>query len=144
MSYQTPKIAQDIRRLRSEIERAVQGFYRIHKHSSGAILRAQARKLQGLVLRVWHDKARQAQWLEQLRHEIDQLKEDMQLAQDVRAFSSFRQFQHLYRQADEIGRQAGGWSKGQKHPSAQNGQRQGAAQSGQILSTHVAPAGVYK
>ena len=123
MGYQTPKLAQDVRRLRMEIENAVRGFHRFHKYSSGDDLREQVKVVQRAVSRSWNDKERQAQWLEKLVHEVDQLKADMQLAQDVRAFRSLRQFQHLYLQVDEIGRQAGGWFK-QKHPSAQNPQRQ--------------------
>lgn len=123
MGYQTPKLAQDVRRLRMDIENAVRGFDRFHKYSSGDDLREQVKVVQRAVNRAWSDKARQQQWLEKLVHEIDQLKADMQLAQDVRAFRSLRQFQHLYLQVDEIGRQAGGWHR-QKHPKAQNPQRQ--------------------
>ena len=144
MGYQTPKLAQDVRRLRTDIENAVRGFVRFHKYSSGDDLREQVKVVQRLVNRAWSEtnKGRQAQFLERLKNEIDQLKADMQLAQDVRAFSSLRQFQHLYRQVDEIGRQAGGWYK-QKHPSAQNPQgRRAGAERGQILSTHAAPNGV--
>ena len=144
MSYQTPKVAQDIRRLRADIEIAVRGFARFHKYDSGQVLREQMRKVQGLVLRAWKEKspARQADWLDQLVHGVDQLRADMQAAQDVRAFNSLRQFQHIYRQVDEIGRQVGGWYR-QKHPSAQSPQGpSAAAERGQILSTRAAPVGV--
>ena len=147
MSYQTPKIAQDVRRLRWELELAVQGFSRFHKYNSGGELRAQVKVVQRVVNDAWTEdnKVVQAQLLDRLKQEIDQLKADMQLAQDVRAFRSPRQFQHLYKQADEIGRQAGGWRKGQqrKHPSAQNPQGHHAgAERGRILSTHATPEGV--
>jgi hypothetical protein len=140
MSYQVPKLVQDVRRLRADVEMAVRGFDRFHKYGSGDCLRRQVLAVQRTGLRAWRDKAQQAQWLDRLIHEIDQLKEEMQFAQDVRAFRGLVQFQHLYRQVDEIGRQAGGWRK--QHPSAQNARRSGGAQRGQILSTHATPSGV--
>ena len=142
MTYQTPKVAQDVRRLRSELENAVRGFPRFHRYDSGAVLRGQVRRVQAMVTRAWRAKARQVELLDQLVNEVDQLKLDMQLSQDVRAFKSLAQFQHLYRQVDEIGRQVGGWHR-KKHPSAQNPQgRRAVAERGRTLSTHATPAGV--
>ncbi|MGG6461438.1 four helix bundle protein [Solilutibacter silvestris] len=146
MGYQTPKIAQDVRRLRWEIENAVRGFPRFHRYQSGTELREQVKVVQRTVNRAWTDKDnpdRQAQWLNRLEQEIDQLKADMQLAQDIRAFNTPGQFRHLYVQAGEIGRQAHGWrmAQQQKHPSAQNPQgRRAVAERGRTLSTDAAPA----
>ena len=135
MSRKSPKVAQDVSRLRVEIELAVHGFSRFHKYSSGDLLRRQIRVVQRLVGRAaWAEAERQARWLAQLKDAVDQLREDIQLTQDVRAFKSLRQFHHLYSQVDEIGRQVGGWYK-DKHPNAQNPQgSRTIAESGEKLS----------
>ncbi len=46
MGYQTPKIAQDVRRLRWEIEKAVRAFPKFHRYSSGSGLRDQVKVVQ--------------------------------------------------------------------------------------------------
>lgn len=40
MSYQTPKVAQDIRRLRVDVEFVVRNMHRSHRYASGDELRA--------------------------------------------------------------------------------------------------------
>ncbi len=143
MAYQTPQIAKDLRRLRGEIELAVRGFDRFHRYNSGTVLRDQVRKVQRLIVRYWHDVNDRQRWVDQLRHEIDVLKEDLQAAKDVSAFKhGFRQFENLYRQAEAIGRQAGGISRQHKHPRGQNAQGTPVAQRARKLSTHATPVGV--
>lgn len=142
MTYQAPKVSQDVRRLRMDIENAVRGFPHFHKYSSGELLRRQVRKVQRLVGRAWRDQDRQARWLELLVDAVDQLREDIELSQDVKAFKRLPQFHHLYSQVAEIGRQVGGWYR-QKHPNAQNPQgRRAGAERGEKLSTHATPRGV--
>ncbi|HEY1033967.1 MAG TPA: four helix bundle protein [Pseudoxanthomonas sp.] len=131
MSYQLPKVAQDVRRLRVDIELIARNMPNFHRRNSGEELRRRIRSVQGLVVRAWHGQGHGqiVYWLEKLKHEIDMLKEDMQFAQDVRAFQSFGQFQHLFRQVADIGQQTGGWCKQQKRLRARNAEaRKGAPQ----------------
>ena len=142
----TPQIARDIRRLRADIQTAVRSFPNFHKRMIGEDLRRQARKVHDMVVRFWReqDRERRAAWADQLVHAIDLLKEDLQVAKQDQAFPrGFAQFEHLYRQAESIGSQAGGIRRNMKHPKGQDARGSNArAQSAQILSTHAAPEGV--
>jgi hypothetical protein len=142
----TPQIARDVRRLRADIQTAVHSFPNFHKRVVGEELRRQARKVHDLVVWYWReqDRERRVVWAERLVHAIDLLKEDLQVAKQDEAFPrGFRQFEHLFRQAESIGGQAGGILRSLKHPKGQDARGCNAqAQRAQILSTHAAPAGV--
>ena len=138
-----PQIAKDVRRLRSDIQDAVRTFPRFHRYGIGQDLRAQARRVHAVVVRYWHEPALRNRWSAQLVHEVDMLKEELQVAKEDAAFPrGFRQFDHLYRQAAAIGRQAGGIRRSAKHSRGQNAQGRTVAQRAQKLSTHAASRGV--
>ena len=143
MAFQVPVIDKASRRLRRDIEMVVRGFDRGHKYHTGDVLRAQIREVQDLAGRAWFEKDNKAQLVGELVRASDRLKRDIQLAQDVRAFRSFGQFEMIFRQAEDIGRQAGGMQRQLKHPNGQNaGGHRACPQCAKILSTHATPSGV--
>ena len=136
-----PQIAQDIRRFRAELSTVRSNFHHRFKYSEGEILCRQTREVQKSLNKVLSKKENRRAALEHLVDEIDQLKEDMHLANDVNAFRSRAQYFHLYRQVETIGRQAGGLKR--KYPNDQNaGANPSVPQSVETLSTHATPAGV--
>ena len=141
----TPLIARDVRRFRADLQAAVRSFPNFHKRVIGEELRRQARKVHDLVVWYWREREpdRRVVWAERLVHAIDLLKEDLQVAKQDEAFPrGFTQFEHLYRQAESIGGQAGGILRSVKHPKGQGARGGNArAQRAQILSTHAAPSG---
>ncbi len=148
MGQHVPQIARDVRRLRADIQTAVRSFPRFHKYGIGEELRGQARKLHDLVVWWWNEPDQRPYWAERLVHAIDVLKEDLEVAKEDEVFPrGFPQFEHLLRQADSIGAQAGGIRRNErarkKHPKGQNAQGNAGAQRAQKLSTPATPNGVY-
>lgn len=140
--FQPPPIIKACERLLVDIEQAVRRFPRYHRYQVGAELRRQAMTVYTTANRAWRDRPQQRQWVETLVWEVDALKQHLQLAKLLNAFTGFRQFEHLARQATELGAQSGGWRKQVMQPSAQNAQAaRGVVQRGQKLSTHSASAG---
>ncbi len=140
--FQPPPIIKACERLLVDIEQAVRRFPRYHRYQVGAELRRQAMTVYTTANRAWRDRPQQRRWVEALVWEVDQLKHHMQLAKLIHAFTSFRQFEHLARQAAALGAQAGGWRKQVMHPKAQDAQAdRGVVQRGQKLSTRAASAG---
>ncbi|AOH36852.1 four helix bundle protein [Luteimonas sp. JM171] len=140
--YQPPPIIKACERLLVDIEQAVRRFPRYHRYQVGADLRQQARRTYNAANRAWRERDRTRYWVARLVWQVDELKQEIQTAKLLRAFGSFRQFEHLARQADALGAQAGGWHRQQQHPKAQSAQaRSGVVQRGQKLSTRAAPEG---
>src|SRR5689334_7292764 len=122
-----------------EVEQAVHGFARFHKYQVGAKLRDQAMSLATLANRAWRDRPRQLEWTEQLVWAVDDFKLTLQLASEVRAFVSFRQFDALARTVRELGKQVGGWHRQQRQAKGQHADpAQPAPQRALILSTGTA------
>jgi hypothetical protein len=144
MPSQLPPIAKLAERLMLDIEQAVRRFPRYHRYAVGAKLREQAFEVTTLTHRAWKEQARKHEWARQLVWAIDGLKISLQLCSQLKAFSSFRQFEALARLAHELGKQAGGWKKQlDRHRSGQNAQAESAfAQRAQELSTHGASAAI--
>ncbi|MGE4072704.1 MAG: four helix bundle protein [Lysobacterales bacterium] len=134
-----PPITKIAERLLCDIEQAVRGFARYHKYSLGSDLRAQAMTVVRTCHRAWRERARQAHWINELVWSIDELKLSLQLGSQLHAFKSFAQFEHLIRQAEELGRQAGGWKR-QQHPKSQNSAPELVRERAQILSGRAASA----
>ncbi|UHQ21933.1 four helix bundle protein [Lysobacter sp. 5GHs7-4] len=142
MAYDLPPIAKLAERLLVDIERAVRAFPRYHKYTVGTQLREQAMEVVKLCNRAWRDRDQQLRWLDGLVWAIDELKVLLQIAKQVHAYQSFRQFEALIRLADDVGKQAGGWKRQQqKHPKGQNPARSAAPECAQILSTCAASTG---
>lgn len=140
MPQALPPIARLARRVRRDIEKAVEHFPRFHRYSVGKELHEGARAVAHWVHRAWRDRTQQLAHVRALVLAIDDLKVSMQLAQDVHAFASLRQFEAIYRLVSDLGRQSGGWLKA-LHSSGQNGRASAPDQRAQKLSSQAAPAG---
>jgi hypothetical protein len=140
VTFALPPIAKLAERLQLDIEQAVRGFPRFHKYALGADLRTQAREVVRLCHRAWRDRPRQRHWTDQLVWAIDELKLDLQMGSQLRAFRNFAQFEQLIRQAETLGRQAGGWKREQQHPKGQNPAAAAPPERAQTLSTRAASA----
>jgi predicted alpha/beta-fold hydrolase len=89
-------IWRDANRLLLEIEQAVRRFPRYHKYAVGADLRQQAMLVCRLLVRALSAENRQrVEQVQNLRHAADDLKVMIQLAKEVKAFQSFRQFEEM-------------------------------------------------
>jgi hypothetical protein len=142
MAFQLPPIVKAAERLVVEIEQAVRRFPRYHRYQIGADLRSQALAVFGLADKAWRDRMHQPRWVTQLVDGIDELRRRLQIAKLLNATASFRQFEHLIRLIEDLGRQAGGWRKHLQHPKGQNAQgKHAVAQRAQTLSTCAASAG---
>ena len=98
-------IWRDANRLLLAIEQAVRVFPRYHKYTLGTELRRQAMQVCRLIMRA----AEQARWLAQLVLAIDDLKLSVQLAKELEAFKSFKEFQTVTELAVAVGKHSGGW-----------------------------------
>jgi hypothetical protein len=137
MSFSLPPVVKLAEQLRREIELAVRHFARYHKYTTGTDLRGHAKSVVALAHRAWRDRARQGQWLEQLVWAVDELKLELQLGREVRAFASGRQFAMLARLSVDLGKQVGGWNK-RHHPKGQNSNPAADPERAQILSARAA------
>ena len=127
--YAIPPLVQQANRLFFDIEQAIDHFARRHKYGFGAKLGAAAFTVALLARRAWAEKESRSTLLHELEIATQGLKLHLQLGKEMKAFASFRQFECLARQADELGRQLGGWKKA-SHPNGQNAakpQRRAAA-----------------
>lgn len=140
--YQSPPILKSIERLLVDIEQAVRTFTRAFRHDLGADLRRQAMQVFRLANRAYRDREAQARWVGDLVWAIDDLRQYLQTAKLLGATKSFRQFEHLARQVEQIGMQAGGWKR-TLSPNAQSAHAAGDAQRGKKLSTRAASAGAH-
>jgi hypothetical protein len=120
------------------LEQVVRGFPRYHKYALGADLRDGARRVLTLIVRAnaRHDKA--AVLLE-LREELEQLKVLLRLGQDVKAFASFKSFEHAIAQVVQIAKQNEGWLRSQRQGQ---GRGQGQGQNRRAMPERLAPPGV--
>ena len=82
--------------------------------------------------RAWRDRSRQIHWVNELVWAIDELKVVIQLAKQLYAFKSFKQFEVIIRAADDVGRSAGGWKRALHEKSQNSAVRQ--QERAQILS----------
>ena len=140
--FQSPPIIRAAERLLVELEQAVRAFpARYHRYSIGEDLRRQGADVLRTAWRAWHDQSQRAHWTGELKWAVDELKQTMQIAKMLHAFDSFRRFEHLARQAAELGAQAGGWHR-KESPRVQNaGGHRAVPQRDQKLSTRTASAG---
>jgi hypothetical protein len=139
--FQPPPIIKASERLLVEIEKAVRSFPRYHRYQVGSDLRRKAMEVFTRANRAWRDRAEQVRLVGELVWDIDELKQFLQVAKLLHAFSGFRQFEMLARLAEELGAQAGGWRRRLVSPNAQSAQANGVAQRGKKLSTRTALAG---
>lgn len=119
------------------IEGAVTRFARAHRYGSGADLRAAAKAVVQSVRSAWRNPELRLERVRSVSEAIDTLKEELQLAQGVRAFGSFREFDAIAKEVDTLGRQCGGWLR-DLQSSGQNPRAYGPAERAQTLSARTA------
>ncbi|OGG99120.1 MAG: hypothetical protein A2600_04925 [Candidatus Lambdaproteobacteria bacterium RIFOXYD1_FULL_56_27] len=95
------------------IEEAVRGFPRYHKYALGQDLRTQSRGLVELILRA-NSRSDKAPLLTELRDQAEAMKVGLMIGKEIKAFSSFKQFEKAATLAVEIARQSEGWLKSQR------------------------------
>ena len=105
------------------LEQVVERFSRSHRFGLGSEIRASARRALGLVVRA-NSRDDKVPLLLELREEIESLKVQLRLCHDVKAFASFRSFEHAVTQAVEIAKQNEGWLKSQGHGRNRQGMPQ--------------------
>jgi hypothetical protein len=132
-------------------EQAVQGFSRYHRFSLGTDLRDLSRRALRLVVRA-NSQPDKVPALLELRETVEELKVVVRLCQDVKAFSSFRSFEHVITQLVGIAKQNEGWMKTQGaqrlalriirqgHGQSRRGMPEGAAVPGEPRSQGPPPA----
>jgi len=119
------------------IELVVADYPRKHRHLSGNSLRMAARAVVSTGNKAWMQPGRRAMLLQQLVDEVDDLKAELQLCQDLRAYKSFAQFEALARVAEQLGSQVGGWKR-HLYPSGQSDAAKRQQQRPETLSTPAA------
>ncbi len=136
MSFSLPPVVKQAETVRAEIERAVRRWTRDNRFGHGVELRRQAKEVVKAAHMAWRDRSNLAARLDKLVEEVDSLKLDLQLAQQIHAFNSFAQFEAIFRLARNLGQQVGGWRK-QQHSKRQNppAEQHALAERAQILST---------
>lgn len=132
-----PPINRDARELERKVRLAVMRMARAHKYDVGAELASDARAVRRAAMRAWMAKGPREALVQVLSDAVDEFKLTMQLAQDVRAFGSFGQFEEIARTASSLGRQVGGWLK-QLHLKGQNPSAGEPAGRAPILSSRTA------
>ena len=134
MTFSLPPAVRLAEGLARDIEQAVARFARSYRYTFGARLRQCAWTVLTTANRAARDRVQQAQWLDQLVWEVDELKLALQVGKQLRVFASFGQFEALARSAAALGRQVGGWHK-QQHPQGQNARARAPGQRAKTLST---------
>jgi hypothetical protein len=119
-------IWRDANRLLLELEQVVRGFARYHKYTVGTELRATALRLCRTIHRACSRRHSRLKLVQQVVELVDDLKMQIQLARELKAFRNFAEFQRVAEMAVGLGRQAGGWYKqaraeaGQERPAARD------------------------
>lgn len=108
----------DANRLLLSIEEAVRHFPRYHKYAIGHDLRHQAMGICRLIVRAYNDKESRHRQIKRLVIAVDDLKIQIQLAKELRAFRHFKEFQTITELVVGIGKQSGGWRRRVQGPTA--------------------------
>lgn len=102
-------IWRDANRLLVELEQAVRGFSRYHKYTIGSELRTTAMRLCQSIHRAQSRSRSRVKLIQHISELVDDIKLQIQLARELKAFANFAQFQRVVELAVSLGRQAGGW-----------------------------------
>jgi hypothetical protein len=111
----------DANRLLLEVEQAVRLFPRYHKYTLGSELRHTAMRLCQCIHRAFTRQGSRQKMVQQVAELSDDIKLQIQLAREIRAFANFAQFQRVAELAVSIGKQAGGWLKQARAEAARQG-----------------------
>ncbi len=125
------------RRLMREVQIVADRIPHKHKYSYGTELRSLTMKVWTLLNLAWQSKTQRAVYLEQASNAMDELKQSLQLGVDIKAYS-VKKYSELWRLAEDLGNQIGGWKK--NYPIGQNPVQQLIAllERASILSTPAA------
>ncbi len=102
----------------------VRRFARVYRYDIGVELIANARAAVRAARRAALDSTgRKRQKIQDLSDAIDELKDSMLQAEELRAFASIKEFEAIARETRKLGQQCGGWlkdpfGKGQNGPAA--------------------------
>ncbi len=101
------------------VETVVAGFAKKHRYSLGTRLQSASQDVLCRVIRAQNASSeRRVAELEDLRVEIEVLKNLLALAKELKAFKSFDAYMGTARMAVEIGKQGEGWLAHSKAPRA--------------------------
>jgi hypothetical protein len=132
-----PPIVKLAEQLLCDIERAFPTMKRVYRYPFGNDLRTAAARVVEIAQLAWHDRPNMAHWIERLDRAVRVLKTRLGTGCKLHAFASFAQFEALARQADNLGRQVGGWKR--HHLTGRNGDRKTAdRQRARTLSARAA------
>ena len=95
------------------LEAVVRGFSRYHKYPIGSELRELSREIVRRIIAA-NSREDKLEHLSGLRDAVEQMKITIMICKEVKAFRSFKSFQHAAESAVDIGRQAEGWLKSVK------------------------------
>ncbi|MCP4233985.1 MAG: four helix bundle protein [Aestuariibacter sp.] len=101
----------DANKLLIQIETAVRDFPRYHKYTIGTEMRHQAMAICRLIVRALDDRPPKLQQVVRLNLAVEDLKVQIQLAKEIKAFNSFNDFSTIVELVVNIGKQSGGWRR---------------------------------
>lgn len=95
------------------MENVVRNFSRYHKYSIGTDMRDLSKNLVTLIIKA-NSRKDKRRLLAELRDKSEEMKVNIMIGKEVKAFKSFQQFQHAASLAVEISRQSEGWLRSQE------------------------------
>ena len=95
------------------MENVVRNFSRYHKYSIGTDMRDLSKNLVTLIIKA-NSRKDKRRLLAELRDKSEEMKVNIMIGKEVKAFKSFKQFQHAAPLAVEISRQSQGWLRSQE------------------------------
>ncbi|MBT3310137.1 MAG: four helix bundle protein [Gammaproteobacteria bacterium] len=122
MSAKFP-IYRDANTLLLQIEQAVRTFPRYHKYTIGSELRRATMELVRQLSRSIKYADQRLRWVTEAHDTLDDLKVQIQLAKELKAFHSFRQYESIAALAFGVSKQAWGWKKKLQRTSSEKGMR---------------------
>ena len=91
-------------------EQIVKNFSRYHKYTHGSALRDSAREVMVLIVRA-NNSQNKLEHLEELRIKLEELKVQIRICKEIKAFHNFNSFETSINQVIQIARQNEGWMK---------------------------------
>ncbi len=90
------------------MEDVVRNFSRYHKYTIGADMRDLSKNLVTLIIKA-NSRKDKRKLLTELRDKSEEIKVNIMIGKEIKAFKSFKQFQHAASMPVEISRQSEGW-----------------------------------
>ncbi|MBI5749111.1 MAG: four helix bundle protein [Nitrospinae bacterium] len=113
------------------IEQVVRGFSKYHKYTIGSDLRNLSRSLAVMVIKA-NSMRDKIPILTELRDKSEEMKLMIMIGKEVKAFNSFKQFQHAAGLTVEISKQSEGWLKSQREKGTESPKAQALASEPKI------------